>query len=285
MVDSKNGKVDLMARVALCIEYDGSRYHGWQTQQEGVLTIQPQVEQALSYVANHSVEVVAAGRTDAGVHAFGQIAHFDSLAKRDMKAWVMGANSNLPDDISVRWAAQVPDDFHARFKAISRCYRYVILNRPMRPALLRNHVTWIWRPLDVELMQEASQHLIGEHDFSSFRGADCQAKTPVKTVLSINWQRHHEWLVMDIEASGFLQHMVRNIVGTLLEVGTKKQPVGWVKDVLDSCDRRCGGITAPGNGLAMVQVGYPESYQLPKEVYYPEWLPEDLLNGWQSIKP
>lgn len=272
-----------MTRIALCIEYDGSGYHGWQTQQEGVLTIQPQVEQALSYVANHPVQVVAAGRTDMGVHAFGQIAHFDSNAERSMKAWVMGANSNLPDDISVRWATSVTEDFHARFKAVSRRYRYVILNRPIRPALLRQHVTWIWRPLDVELMREAARVLVGEHDFSAFRGIDCQAKSPVKRVLSIDWQRHHEWLVMDIAATGFLQHMVRNIVGTLMEVGSGKRPVEWVQEVLDSRDRRCAGITAPSNGLAMVQVGYPPEFALPDVSFWPDWLPEDLLNGWRSI--
>lgn len=273
-----------MARIALCVEYDGSRYHGWQTQQEGVDTVQLHVEQALAQVANHKVMVVCAGRTDKGVHATGQIVHFDSDAARDMKAWVAGGNSNLPADICLRWAVPVSDDFHARFRAMARSYRYIILNRPIRPALLRDKVTWTWRPLAVEPMQQASAYLLGTHDFSAFRGIDCQAKTPIKTMHSIDWQRQGEWLVLNIRASAFLQHMVRNIAGVMMEIGSGRKPVEWAKEVLESRDRRCGGVTAPPFGLYLNQVDYPAEFVLPREQYWPEWLPEALVNGWQQVE-
>jgi tRNA pseudouridine38-40 synthase len=273
-----------MSRIALCVEYDGSRYHGWQTQQDGVLAIQPQVEQALSQVANHPVQVVCSGRTDKGVHATGQIIHFDSDADRTMKAWVCGGNSNLPDDVVLRWAAPVPDDFHARFKAMARSYRYVILNRPVRPALLRDKVTWTWRPLAIEPMREASALLLGTHDFSAFRGVDCQAKSPVKTLHNLSWQRQGEWLVLNIRANAFLQHMVRNIAGVIMEIGSGRKPVNWAKEVLESRDRACGGVTAPPFGLYLTQVDYPAEFTLPKANYWPDWLPEELINGWQKVE-
>lgn len=274
-----------MARIALCIEYDGSHYHGWQTQQDGVDTVQLHVEAALSQVANHPVSVVCAGRTDRGVHATGQIVHFDSDAERTMKAWLCGANSNLPDDIGIRWAVPVSDEFHARFKAVARSYRYVVLNRPTRPSLLRNMVSWTWRPLDVERMNEASQLLLGTHDFSAFRGIDCQAKSPVKTLHSAVWSRQGEWLVLEIRANAFLQHMVRNIAGVVMEIGSGRKPVAWASEVLESRDRASGGVTAPPQGLYLSQVDYPEEFVLPRERYWPEWLPEDLLSGWQKIAP
>lgn len=274
-----------MTRIALCIEYDGSNYHGWQTQQQGVDTIQLRVEEALSRVANHPVSVTCAGRTDKGVHATGQIVHFDSDAERSMKAWMCGANSNLPDDIGIRWATEVSGEFHARFKATARSYRYVVLNRPTRPALLRNMVSWTWRPLDVEIMNEASQLLLGTHDFSAFRGIDCQAKSPIKTLHSVQWQRQDEWLVLEIRANAFLQHMVRNIAGVIMEIGSGRRPSEWATEVLESRDRQKGGVTAPPQGLYLTQVDYPDEFVLPTTRYWPDWLPESLLSGWQKIAP
>ncbi len=272
-----------MTRIALGIEYDGIFYHGWQAQKDGIATVQARLEEALSYVANAPISVICAGRTDKAVHATGQVVHFDSDADRNMKAWVFGANSNLPDDISVRWATPVDDSFHARFKAQARYYRYIILNRPVRPAILRHHVTWTWRPLDIERIREASKSLLGTHDFSAFRGADCQAKSPVKTLHQLEWERQGEWLLLNIGANGFLQHMVRNIVGVMMEIGAGRQPVEWAQQVLEGRSRAAGGPTAPPNGLYMNHVDYPEEYSLPRDNYWPEWLPEALINGWQKV--
>lgn len=265
-----------MARIALGIEYNGSRYRGWQTQQQGVPTVQWQVERALSRVADHPLTVFCAGRTDAGVHASGQVVHFDTTAQRNMRAWQFGGNSQLPDDISIRWAVPVADDFHARFSAFSRRYRYVIYNHGIRPALLAGQVSWQFRPLSLAPMQAAARYLLGEHDFSSFRGVYCQSKTPVKTVHSLELYQHDRLIVLEIEANAFLMHMVRNIAGTLMTVGMGKREPDWVQDVLAARDRRVAAATASPAGLYLVAIGYPAGFALPQEPPGPAWLPHDL---------
>ena len=266
-----------MTRIALGIEYDGSAYHGWQSQlQEGVATVQETLEQALSRVADHRVSVVCAGRTDTGVHGTGQVVHFDSEAIRDNKAWVYGGNSNLPPDICVRWAQPVSQDFHARFSAVSRRYRYVIYNHPIRPALFSRQLSWNYRPLALAPMQAAAQALVGEHDFSAYRGVQCQAKSPVKTVHSLELYQQGPVMVIEIEANAFLMHMVRNIAGVLMAIGAGFQPVEWAGEVLETRDRTAGGVTAPPYGLYLVGVGYPDKFGLPGQDYGPPWLPTDL---------
>lgn len=265
-----------MSRIALGIEYNGNNYRGWQTQQPGVPTVQLEVERALAKVADHPVSVICAGRTDAGVHGCGQVIHFDSDAVRDMRAWQFGGNSNLPKDISIRWATPVADDFHARFSAFSRRYRYVIYNHPIRPALLAGQVSWQFLPLDVPLMREAAQHLLGEHDFSSFRGIYCQSKTPVKTVHRLDLFQRGNLIVLEAEANAFLMHMVRNIAGTLMAVGTGKKKPDWVREVLAARNRSVAASTAPPHGLYLVGIGYPERFNLPQEPFGPAWLPQDL---------
>lgn len=268
-----------MARIALGIEYNGNRYRGWQTQQEGVPTVQLEVERALAKVADHPVTVICAGRTDAGVHGCGQVIHFDSDAERSMRAWQFGGNSNLPKDISIRWAVPVADDFHARFSAFSRRYRYVIYNHPIRPALLADQVSWQFLPLNVPLMREGAKYLLGEHDFSSFRGIYCQSKTPMKTLHRLEIFQRGNLIVVEAEANAFLMHMVRNITGTLMAVGIGKKPPEWVKTVLEARNRSVAAPTAPPFGLYLVGIGYPERFQLPQEPYGPAWLPEDLTNS------
>ncbi len=266
-----------MTRIALGIEYDGSGYHGWQSQlQEGVPTVQETLERALSRVADHPVSVICAGRTDAGVHGTGQVVHFDSDAVRDSKAWVYGANSNLPADVCVRWATPVADDFHARFSAVSRRYRYVIWNYPIRPALFNRQLSWNYRPLELAPMQQAAHSLLGTHDFSAYRGVQCQAKSPIKTVHSLELYQQGALIVIEVEANAFLMHMVRNIAGVLMAIGAGFKPVSWAADVLESRDRTVGGVTAPAYGLYLVGVGYPERFALPPAQYGPPWLPRDL---------
>jgi tRNA pseudouridine38-40 synthase len=249
-------------RIALGLEYDGSYYHGWQRQSNGV-SVQAAVEDAVSRVADHPVQLVCAGRTDAGVHAIGQIAHFDTHSVRDTRAWILGSNSNLPSHVSVLWAQQVDDSFHARFKAEWRSYRYIILNRFTRPSLHGRYATWWFRPLDANLMHTAGQCLLGEHDFSAFRASECQAKTPVKTMHQLTVTRSGDWIYLDVRASGFLHHMVRNIAGVLMLVGTGDQPSEWPGQVLESRSREQGGITAPPNGLYLTGVGYPRIFNIP----------------------
>lgn len=245
-------------RIVLGLEYNGSNYHGWQRQssREDLSTIQHCVEQALSQVADHPVKVTCAGRTDVGVHAQNQVIHFDTHATRKLDAWILGGNSNLPKDISIKWAKETDEKFHARFSAIARRYRYVIYNQKVRPAVLNKLVTWHYQPLDEKLMHEAAQHLIGENDFTSFRGCDCQSKTPMRNVHHIKVKRLGKLAIIDIKANAFLMHMVRNIAGVLMEIGEGKQPVAWTADVLKACDRRAAGITAPSDGLYLMQVYY-----------------------------
>ena len=249
-------------RIALGIEYDGTSYNGWQRQKTG-LGVQQRLEEALSLVANEKVDVVCAGRTDTGVHASGQVVHFDTESERTERGWLLGANTNLPDDISVTWVKPVDQDFHARFSAVARSYRYLILNRLERSALHRNRAWWIYEPLDETPMQAAAQQLLGEHDFSAFRSAACQANTAVRDITAISVSRSGDWLTIDVTANAFLMNMVRNIVGSLAAVGLGEQGVEWISDVLESRDRKAGGITAPPHGLTLVGVDYPEAFGVP----------------------
>jgi len=220
-------------KIALGIQYDGTNYHGWQSQLNPVLpTIQAEIERAISKIADHPIEIICAGRTDAGVHAYEQVAHFETQASRSDYAWIAGGNTYLPSDITLLWAKKVSDDFHARFSAKARCYRYVIYQSPTRPALFRHQVGWYYQTLNVEDMQKAAQYLLGEHDFTSFRGADCQAHSPVRTVNSVSFEIKKPLIIFEIKANAFLHHMVRNIVGALINVGIQKYPPHWFQELL-----------------------------------------------------
>ncbi|MGN6328382.1 MAG: tRNA pseudouridine(38-40) synthase TruA [Rhodanobacter sp.] len=252
-------------RIAMGIEYDGTDFFGWQRLKEGP-SVQGQLEQALSRVADHPVDVSCAGRTDAGVHGRCQVVHFDTPAQRDMRGWVLGSCSNLPDSVAVLWAQPVADDFHARYAARSRRYRYRILNRPVRAALEARYVTWERLPLDAARMHQAAQALLGLHDFSAFRALSCQAKHPRRTVLSVDVRRDGEYVTLEIEANGFLHHMVRNIVGSLLLVGRGERPVEWMAELLAGCDRQVAGPTGPASGLTFIGPRYEARWGLPSEV-------------------
>ncbi|RRJ84925.1 tRNA pseudouridine(38-40) synthase TruA [Aestuariirhabdus litorea] len=251
-------------RFAASVQYDGHAYHGWQAQRSGVASVQRHVEAALGRVADHEVTVICAGRTDSGVHASHQVIHFDSPAERTERGWTFGANANLPDDIAINWVVEIDPEFHARFSAIYRRYRYVILNQPTRPAILPRGVTWNYRPLDVARMAEAAKALVGEHDFSSYRAVGCQAKSPVRTISHLRVERFGPLIVIDVQANAFLHHMVRNIAGVLMAIGCGKEPVSWARQVLEHRDRARGGVTAPPYGLYFVDVGYPERFALPR---------------------
>ncbi|MEE1869938.1 MULTISPECIES: tRNA pseudouridine(38-40) synthase TruA [Pseudomonas] len=266
------------SRIALGVEYKGSRYRGWQRQADGVPSVQQTLEEALSKVADSPVTLLCAGRTDAGVHACGQVVHFDTQVVRSMKAWTMGANINLPHDISVAWAKEMPANFHARFKAIARRYRYVIYNDQIRPAHMGQEVTWNHRPLDVERMALAADYLVGTHDFSAFRAGQCQAKSPIKNIHHLRVSRHGKMIVLDIRASAFLHHMVRNIAGVLMTIGAGERPVEWAKEVLESRERRTGGVTAHPFGLYLVQVEYHDEFQLPERYIGPHF-----LTGYETL--
>lgn len=249
-------------KFALGVEYDGREFHGWETQ-PGVRTVQAELEAALSRVADHPVKTVCAGRTDAGVHAFGQVVHFESPAERSQRAWARGANSNLPEDVSVIWARPAPAEFHARYSARSRHYRYLLFNRDARPAVLRGRVAWEHQRLELDPMREAAGYLLGEHDFSSFRGAGCQSKSAVRHLQALEVFRRGPLVVIDVRANAFLLHMVRNIAGVLTAVGTGKRPPEWARQVLTARDRTQGGVTAPAAGLYLVQADYPEQFRIP----------------------
>ncbi len=259
-------------RIALGIEYDGSHFCGWQMQSHGTRTVQGELEKALSIVADEPIQVVCAGRTDTGVHATGQVVHFDTTAVRQEKAWVLGVNAHLPRDAASLWSYPVDDDFSARFTATARQYRYVILNRQARSAVLHNKVCWRHGNLDAPAMHEAAQALIGEQDFSAFRSSACQAEHARRCVNSVSVQRKGEFIYIDIEANAFLHHMVRNIAGSLMSVGAAEQPVTWIADLLKTQDRTLAGATAPAEGLYLVKVSYPDRYTLPKHVLVPEFI-------------
>lgn len=228
--------------------------------------MQQRIEEALALVADEPVKAVCAGRTDTGVHATGQVVHFDTSSERSRRGWLLGANSSLPDDINVTWAEPVSDEFHARFSAVSRSYRYLILNRLQRSALHRHRAWWVYQPLDAQRMQLAAQSLLGEHDFTAFRAAGCQASTAVRNIVHIAVARRGDWLTLEVTANAFLQHMVRNIAGTLADVGLGEQSVEWVDEVLESRDRKAGGIAAPPHGLTLVSVEYPDTFAIPEHV-------------------
>jgi tRNA pseudouridine38-40 synthase len=248
-------------RIALTLEYDGSGFCGWQSQAGGG-AVQDALESALSLVADAPIRVACAGRTDAGVHAIGQVVHFDTAALRPDTAWVRGVNSHLPASVAVRWAQSVPDDFHARFSATGRRYRYVLLNRGERPGLMAKRVGWFHRPLDADAMQAAAGLLLGEHDFSAFRAVECQAKSPVKTLRRADVTRHGDLLVFDFEASAFLHHMVRNIVGALVYIGKGAHPPEWVGELLAGRDRARAAPTFEACGLYFAGVDYDPVWQL-----------------------
>lgn len=252
-----------LQRYALCVEYDGTEFVGWQTQ-IGLRSVQAAVETALSAVADEPLTVVAAGRTDAGVHASGQVVHFDTARERPLKAWVLGVNAHLPRDIAVRWVCPVRADFHARFSATGRHYRYVVCERRSRPALFRNNVAWSRPGLDVGRMGNAAALLTGRHDFSAFRAAACQARSPVRSLRRLNVERHGAWVVFEVQADAFLHHMVRNLVGTLLRVGHGEADAGWPARVLEGRDRRLAGPTAPASGLILEAVVYPPEFSIPE---------------------
>ncbi len=245
-----------MQRLAFGIEYDGSAYNGWQRQKHS-LSVQEVVEKAISRVAAHEVKIFCAGRTDAGVHAFGQVIHVDTNAIRPEHAWVRGVNTYLPKDIRVLWCQSVSADFDARKSALSRRYCYVISNRTVSPGIMSNAITWIHGELCVESMKQAALYLIGKHDFTSFRGSSCQAKTPIRTIHQLEITQKGELILLDITANAFLHHMVRNITGSLVAIGKKKYPPQWLQTVLAAKDRRMADMMAPPTGLYLLDVSYP----------------------------
>lgn len=256
-------------RFALGLEYDGGPFHGWQSQAGGA-TVQDALEASLATIAGGPVRTHAAGRTDAGVHALAQVAHFDTDADRPISAWVRGVNQHLPQAVSVLWAQPVPDDFHARFSAIGRRYRYLLLNRASRPALTAHRAGWFARPLDVERMAAAAAVLPGEHDFSAFRAAECQAKSPVKVMHSVAIARRGDVVQFDFHASAFLQHMVRNLVGALVDVGCGRHDEGWLAELLQCRDRTRASPTFSAAGLYLSGIDYDSAWGLPV-VARPEW--------------
>ncbi len=257
-------------RLAACLEYDGADFFGWQSQAHA-RSVQDCVEAAFSRVADHELKVTCAGRTDAGVHATGQVAHFESHARRRADDWRRGADGHLPDDVRVRWVRPVGDEFHARFSALRRRYRYVILNAPAPSALLRRLSGWEYRPLDAGVMHEAGQTLVGEHDFSAYRSAGCRSRTPTRRVESLRVHRDGRFIYVDVCANAFLQHMVRNVVGVLLEIGRGEKPRDWARQVLASRDRTQGGVTVAGAGLYLVGIEYDARHALPDGAIWPRF--------------
>jgi tRNA pseudouridine38-40 synthase len=250
-------------RIAMGIEYDGTAFHGWQIQKH-VRTVQGQLELAVGRVAAHRVRAHCAGRTDTGVHALEQVIHFDTVAHRSERSWVLGTNVNLPPDVNVLWAMPVSADFHARFRATARHYRYLILSRATRSALMRDRAVWVHRDLDLERMRRAARDLVGEHDFSSFRALGCQAKSPVRCIRYLELGQRGDLFDLRIGANGFLHHMVRNIAGVLMAIGCGEEPVSRVSDLLRIRDRNRGGVTAPPQGLYFLRADYPLELELPQ---------------------
>lgn len=250
-------------RYAIGIEYDGSEFLGWQIQRQEP-TVQGVLENALSRVADHDARMTCCGRTDTGVHALGQVAHFDSDAERDERSWILGLNSHLPRAVSVVWIRPVDNEFHARFSAFARSYRYRILNRWIRPALDARRMSWCRTPLDADKMHQAAQALLGEHDFTSFRARACQARHAVREIQAIAVSRNGDEVALDITANGFLYHMVRNIAGSLLRIGSGDAPVEWLHEVLQKQDRTVAAPTAQPEGLYFVAARYPARYGLPE---------------------
>ena len=256
---NKNAADPNIHRFALGLEYDGTHYNGWQIQ-DNAPSIQASLNSAVSKVADEAIACIGAGRTDTGVHASGQVVHFDSHANRDPRSWLLGINSNLDEDVNVLWVKAVQPDFHARYSATGRTYRYVILNQPVRSALARARAWWIHRPLDSAAMSIASTRLVGKHDFSSFRASGCQSKTPVREMRRFDVRRAGDWITVECEANAFLHHMVRNIVGSLVKIGRGDARPEWIGNLLEERDRRAAGITAPPMGLTLTHVAYPADF-------------------------
>ena len=252
-------------RIALGVEYDGRAFCGWQSQADGQ-TVQDTLQHALGQIAGETVSVIAAGRTDTGVHALEQVVHFDAPVERPLTAWVRGANALLPDSVAVLWAHPVPDEFHARFSAHGRSYRYVLINRATRLAIHAGKAGWYHAPLDVGAMQEAARLLIGEHDFSAFRAAQCQAKSPIKHLRQLDIRREGDMLIFDVSADAFLHHMVRNIVGCLVYVGKGKHAPEWLAEVLESRARTIAAPTFAPDGLYLRHITYDAKWGLPQIV-------------------
>ena len=257
-------------RVALGIEYDGTGFYGWQRQRSG-RTVQACLEEAVSKVGDEPVTIICAGRTDTGVHATGQVVHFDTTAVRDTKAWILGVNSHLPADIRITWTRKVDADFHARFTARQRHYRYIILNQAYGSALLDSRVCREHADLDVCRMREAAAHLLGEHDFTSFRAVACQAKHPVRTIYTLDITRTGRFIYLDVVANAYLHHMVRCIAGVLLSVGRNDANPDWTRELLVARDRTAGGVTASAAGLYLVAVRYPARFDVPGSGWLPEY--------------
>lgn len=258
-------------RYALGIEYDGKNYCGWQ-RQNNAITVQEKVEKALSKIANEPIEVICAGRTDTGVNATHQVIHFDTEQQRKDVSWTLGVNTHLPPDIAVVWVKEVNEDFHARFSATARNYRYIIFNKRLRSAILSHGISHFHHPLDEQLMQKGANYLIGKHDFTSFRTVHCQSHSAVRTIIHCDITRHGDYIVVDIKANAFLHHMVRNVVGSLMRVGQAEEDPSWMKEVLLAKNRCVAGITAPPEGLYFVDVDYPEAFDLPKSRLGPLFL-------------
>jgi tRNA pseudouridine38-40 synthase len=250
-------------RYALGIEYDGAAFFGWQRQSHAA-SVQQSVEKALGVVANHPVTVICAGRTDSGVHARGQVVHFDTQSERSQRQWLLGSNSNLPDAVRVQWIRPVDFSFHARFGAHSRTYQYRIVNRWVRPAIGVSYLTWCRELLDEKLMHEAARVLLGKHDFSAFRSAGCSAQHATREVSDISVTRQGDMVILDITANAFLYHMVRNIVGSLIAVGQGEKTVSWFSEVFEGQDRKLAGVTAEAQGLCFMSVRYDPKYKLPE---------------------
>jgi len=249
-------------KIAAAVEYCGTHFNGWQRLKVD-RSVQQCVEEALSRVANQAIRVICAGRTDAGVHARYQVIHFETGAMREMHSWVFGANANLPSDVSLIWARPVDEDFHARFQATARTYSYVILNRPARPGLYHPLLSWECRPLDISLMSEAGRHLLGKHDFTSYRAQACQSNSPVREIHELEVVRYGDYVIINVRANAFLYHMVRNIAGVLIAIGTGKEEADWARQVLEAKNRAVAGITAAPEGLYLLNVEYPERFEIP----------------------
>jgi len=265
-----------LRRIALGVEYCGARLHGFQKQKTAAETVQAHLEQALSSIAAEPLALVCAGRTDAGVHATSQVIHFDTRAVRPQRAWVQGVNTQLPDEVRVRWAREVPAQFHARFSARARSYRYLIHSAPTRSAHVAAEVTWTQHPLDLDAMRVGAKHLLGRHDFTSFRATQCQAKSPVREITHLDIAHVGQLIVLEVSANAFLHHMVRNIAGVLMAVGRGDRTPEWVREVLESRDRTAGGVTAPPFGLYLVDVEYPKEFDLPESQPGPLLVPLPL---------
>jgi tRNA pseudouridine38-40 synthase len=262
------------SRIALGLEYDGAAFNGWQTQPDR-RSVQDALEYALCELAGEPISTICAGRTDAGVHAIDQIVHFDTAVERPLQAWVRGTNRFLPPTAVVRWARPMPDDFHARFCAFQRTYVYWLLNSPVRSPLSHHRARWVFRPLDERAMQDGAQRLVGTHDFTSFRAAECQANSPLRTLTRLDVRRHGRWIHVIASANAFLQHMVRNIVGALVEVGTGRQTATWISAVLAARDRALAAPTISPDGLYLSRVEYDARFEVPAPARMPNWFDED----------